>query len=106
MIYNFSNGQFYFCDIDFFTKYTCVNLAGTQWGASRFLSYEEKTYGCLLNEATDVYHMGVFLSVFFGENEKTWELSGHRYYVMKKAVSQYPKDRYACMQEFYNDWSS
>lgn len=105
IIYNFGTNRFYFCDLDFFTKCRSINESGFQWGPDRFLAPEEKTKGQLLDERTDVYHIGVFIRIIFTDHETgEWQLSKEKYDIIGKATSLDTNKRYSDVEEFEMFW--
>lgn len=35
-----------------------------QWGTQRFLTIEEKEYGSVIDEKSDVYYIGILIKIF------------------------------------------
>lgn len=107
ILYNFSNNEYYFCDLDFFSKESSINLSGFQWGPERFLAPEEKSKGCLLDIRTDIYHLGVFIRIIFTDYEtKSWTLSDEKLSVVQKATEAEPSKRFSNFKEFEREWSN
>ena len=105
IIYNFSNNNFSFCDLDFFTKQPSTNISGFQWGPDRFLAPEERSIGQLLDSRTDVYHLGVFIRIIFTDYKtKQWQLSWPRFEIIEKAMALDPSVRFQNIDDFEQAW--
>jgi serine/threonine protein kinase len=89
-LYNFDNGNFKICDIDFYAKQCYMNGIGHAIGDPAIMSPEECRSAGLVDEISNVYTMGATAFVFFANEQQSreeWTLSSELYEVAKKAVS-------------------
>lgn len=110
LIYDFESEKIHVCDVDFFEKMHYKNINGFIWGSNRFKAPEEYIVGSVLDQRTDVYHLAIFATIFFGNNLNecqltNWELSEHEYRVVMKALSAEPMDRYKNIGVFINEFN-
>jgi len=107
-LYNFSNGDFKICDIDFYVKQCYMNGTGQAIGDPAIMSPEEIRIAGLVDEISNVYTMGATAFVFFAEEQqsnKKWTLSGDLYEVAKKAVSKPRNQRQQSIRAFAEEWN-
>ena len=114
-LYNFDNGSFAICDIDFYTKQCYINGTGEVFGAPLLMSPEECRMGGLVDEISNVYAMGATAFVFFadalfthGENylRSKWSLSQELYEVAKKAISEPRNERQQTIRSYITEWKA
>lgn len=122
MIYDFDNGDFHICDIDFYRKSPAKNDMGKMWGSTRFMSPEEYMLGADLDEKTVVYLMGAAAFALLGndtqgacqawENGKpsrsfnAWSAAEALFDVATKAASPERSERYHTIAELVEMWNS
>ena len=114
-LYNFGDGSFVICDIDYYAKQCYMNGTGEIFGAPLLTSPEECRMGGLVDEISNVYAMGATAFVFFadalfthGENflREKWELSQELYEVAKKAVSEPRHKRQQSIRSLIAEWKA
>jgi len=109
-LYNFENGNFAICDIDFYAKQCYMSMSNNTWGDPSLQSPEEKRSGGVVDEVSNVYAMGAMAFVFFAGDDKQsrdkWSLSGELYDVAKKAISEQRNERQQTIREFINGWNN
>jgi len=109
-LYNFDNGNFAFCDIDFYAKQCHLNGYSGIWGDPSLKSPEESRAAAVIDEISNVYTMGATAFYFFAENDRAsrekWALSEKLYEVAKKAVNEPRSLRQQTIKEFINDWKT
>jgi len=107
-LYNFDNGNFAFCDIDFYAKQCQVSGWSGIWGDPSFKSPEECRGYSVITEVSNVYTMGAIAFYFFAEDDKNsrekWTLSDELYAVAKKAISEQRSGRQQTIAEYISDW--
>ena len=117
VLYNFDNGSFVICDIDFYAKQCYMNGSLDGFGAPLHMSPEENRVYGLVDEISNVYTMGATAFCFFadamftegftqGNNylRENWELSQALHEVAKKAVSEPRCERQQSIHSFIADW--
>lgn len=108
-LYNFANGDYKICDIDFYAKQSYINGTGHIFGDPAIMSPEECRVGGLVDEVSNVYTMGATAFVFFAEEQQSrekWTLSGKLYEVAKKAVSIKRSQRQQSIRAFLEEWKA
>jgi serine/threonine-protein kinase len=109
-MYNFDNGEFLICDIDFYAKQYYMNGYSGIWGDPSLMSPEEKRNGAVVDEISNVYAMGATAFVFFAEDDKNsrkkWTLSSELYEVAKKAVSEQRNGRQQSISNLITEWNA
>ena len=109
-LYNFANGDFAICDIDFYAKEYYMNGYSGIWGDPSLMSPEESRSGAVVDEISNVYAMGATAFVFFAGDDKyakeKWALSDDLYNVAKKAVSETRNGRYQTIAEYIAAWNA
>ena len=109
-LYNFDNGNFLICDIDFYAKQYYMNGYSGIWGDPSLMSPEEKRNGAVVDEISNVYAMGATAFVFFAEDDKNsrekWTLSSELYEVAKKAVSEQRNGRQQSISNLITEWNA
>lgn len=68
-LYNFANGDFKICDIDFYAKQSYMNGTGQTIGDPAIMSPEEHRIAGLVDEISNVYTMGATAFVFFADEQ-------------------------------------
>ena len=110
MLYNFDNGDFLICDIDFYAKQYYMNGYSGIWGDPSLISPEEKRNGAIVDEISNVYAMGATAFVFFAEDDKNsrekWTLSSELYEIAKKAVSEQRNQRQQTISNLIIEWNA
>lgn len=108
-LYNFANGDFKICDIDFYAKQSYMNGTGQTIGDPAVMSPEEHRIAGVVDEISNVYTMGATAFVFFADeqhsNEK-WMLSSQLYEVAKKAISATRNQRQQSIRIFAEEWKT
>ena len=108
-LYNFDNGDFRICDIDFYAKQYYMNGYSGIWGDPALLSPEEKRSGAIIDEISNVYTMGATAFVFFAEDDKNspekWTLSKSLYEVVRKAISEQRSLRQPSINDLIFEWN-
>lgn len=109
VMYNFDNNTLRICDIDYFEKKPYINGCNKLFAnPERFRSPEEYENGSVCNEATNVYHLGVFAFVVFGhEIDKTfstWKASRKLYDFAVKAISQDRSKRFQTIDDMIREF--
>ncbi len=109
-LYNFDNGDFAICDVDFYAKQCYMNGYGGIWGDPSLMSPEESRSGAIVDEISNVFTMGAAAFVYFAEDDKNsrekWVLSGDLYEVAKRAISESRKQRQQTINDFMLDWKA
>ena len=109
-LYNFNNGNFAICDIDFYVKQCYMNGLGGIWGDPSLMSPEESRSGAIVDEVSNVYTMGATAFVFFAEDDKNsrekWTLSNALYEVAKKAISEPRNQRQQTIRDLIAEWKA
>ena len=107
-LYNFGNGCFIICDIDFYAKQYYMNGYSGIWGDPSLMSPEEKRNGAVVDEISNVYAMGATAFAFFAQDDKNtrdkWVLSDALYAVAKKAVSESRNQRQQSIRQLIEEW--
>jgi len=107
-LYNFDNGDFRICDIDFYSKQYYMNGYSGIWGDPSLMSPEEKRSGAIVDELSNVFAMGAVAFVFFAEDDKhsreKWTLSNALYEVAKKAVNEQRNQRQQSIGALIAEW--
>jgi serine/threonine-protein kinase len=107
-LYNFNNGNFAICDIDYYTKQCYMSHKGAVWGDPALKSPEEKRIGGVIDEISNVYTMGATAFVFFAKDDKNsrekWSLNNDLYEVAKKAVSEPRSQRQQTIRKLIDEW--
>ena len=109
-LYNFDNGNFAFCDIDFYAKQCQITGWSGIWGDPSLKSPEESRGYSVITEVSNVYTMGAAAFYFFADNDKfsreKWALSGGLYEVAKKAVNEQRIGRQQSVKQFAEEWKA
>jgi serine/threonine-protein kinase len=109
-LYNFVNGNFAICDIDFYTKQCYMCHMGAVWGDPSLKSPEEDRIGGVVDEISNVYAMGATAFVFFAKDDKNsrekWSLDAGLYEVAKKSVSEQRTQRQQSIRNYINEWNN
>ena len=109
-LYNFDNGKFAFCDIDFYAKQCQISGWSGIWGDPNFKSPEECRGYSVINETSNVYTMGAVAFYFFAENDKDsrekWTLSSELYEIAKKAINEQRSQRHQTIKELISEWKT
>ena len=109
-LYNFVNGKFAFCDIDFYAKQCQISGWSGIWGDPSFKSPEECRGYSVIDEVSNVYTMGAVAFYFFAEDDKftreKWTLSNGLYEVAKKAINERRSGRQQTIKEFVEEWKA
>ena len=109
-LYNFENGDFAICDIDFYAKQSYMNGYSGIWGDPSLMSPEESRSGAIVDEVSNVYAMGATAFVFFAKDDKNvrekWVLNNELYAVAKKAISSKRGERYQTLAELIAAWNT
>ena len=111
-LYNFDNGNFAICDIDFYAKQSYMNGNGTICGDPAIMSPEENRIYGLVDEISNVYTMGATAFVFFAGDENSnpvmergkCALSDELYEVALKAVSAPRSKRQQTIRDLLMEW--
>ena len=123
IMYDFTNDQVTFCDIDLFKKAPVVNELGEDYfGTKRLKAPEENMLGADIDELTNEFTLGALIFDMFSEvkNKKDryakgmfipnefedFELSKDVYDVLMKAVDYKRNYRYTSINEFHNQFIS
>ncbi|TCJ81842.1 UNVERIFIED_ORG: serine/threonine protein kinase [Bacillus cereus] len=108
ILYNFHTNETLICDIDLYNKKPYVNTMGRLWGSSRFMSPEEFQLNTMIDARTNVFNMGAMaFALLGGEKDRSfikWEASKELYEIAFRAVSENRTERYASVEEFYEEW--
>lgn len=108
-LYNFANGDFKICDIDFYAKQSYMNGTGQSIGDPAIMSPEENRVAGLVDEISNVYTMGATAFVFFADEQQSrekWVLSSELYEVAKKAVSKARNQRQQSICALVEEWKA
>jgi len=109
-LYNFDNGNFAICDIDFYTRQCYMSHKGAVWGDPSLKSPEENRIGGVIDELSNVYAMGATAFVFFAEDDKIsrekWSLNNDLYEVVKRAVSEPRNQRQQSISKLIEEWNN
>jgi len=109
-LYNFDNGKFAFCDIDFYAKHSQISGWSGIWGDPSLKSPEECRGYSVISEVSNVYTMGATAFYFFAEDDKDsrakWTLSDELYAVAKKAISEQRSLRQQTIKALIHDWKA
>ena len=109
-LYNFDNGTFAFCDIDFYAKHSQVSGWSGIWGDPSLKSPEECRGYSVISEVSNVYTMGATAFYFFAESDKVsrekWTLSDSLYDVAKKAINKQRNLRQQTINDFITEWNT
>ena len=109
-LYNFDNGDFAFCDIDFYAKQCQLSGWSGIWGDPSLKSPEESRGYSVISEVSNVYTMGAAAFYFFAEDNKVsrekWTLSDELYEVAKKAVNEQRSQRQQTIKILIGEWKS
>jgi serine/threonine-protein kinase len=123
IIYDFSNDNVTFCDIDLFRKMPTTNDIGKDYfGTKRLKAPEENELGATIDELTNEFTLGAIVfdmfsrvtnneerynkGVFIPNNFENFELSKDIYDVLKKSTNYDRKERYDTIKSFYSDFSN
>ena len=97
-----------FCSADHFLPMPAVNTRGRLSGSPWFLAPEMYIPGARLDEAANVWQMGMLAHTFFGNrlepNPGQWEGTPALYAVAKKALSSDTSKRYSLARQFLINW--
>jgi hypothetical protein len=108
-LYNFADGNFKICDIDFYAKQCYMNGTGEALGDPAIMSPEENRVAGLVDEISNVYTLGATAFVFFAEEQRSadkWTLNSDLYEVAKKAVNLKRNKRQQTIKKFIDEWKS
>ncbi|MCL2409514.1 MAG: serine/threonine protein kinase [Oscillospiraceae bacterium] len=109
-LYNFDNGNFAFCDIDFYAKQCQISGWSGIWGDPSLKSPEESRGYAVITEVSNVYTMGATAFYFFAEDDKVsrekWTLSDELHEVAKKAINEQQSQRQHTIKEFKCEWKT
>jgi len=109
-LYHFDNGNFAFCDIDFYAKQCQISGWSGIWGDPSFKSPEECRGYSIISEVSNVYTMGAIAFYLFAENDKAsrakWTLNDALYEVAKKAISEQRSGRQQTIGKFIDEWNA
>jgi serine/threonine protein kinase len=108
-LYNFDNGDFKICDIDFYVKESYISGTGHTIGEPAIMSPEEFRISGLVDEISNVYTMGATAFIFFADEQQTkekWRLSSELYEVAKKAVSIKRNHRQQSIRAYLEEWKA
>lgn len=107
-MYNFNTNETKICDIDLYSKKPYVNKMGRLWGSSRFMSPEEFELNAMIDARTNVFNMGAMAFTILGGGKDRsftkWEASRDLYEIAYRAVNENRAERYASVEEFYEEW--
>jgi serine/threonine-protein kinase len=123
IIYDFSNDNITFCDIDLFRKMPTTNDIGKDYfGTKRLKAPEENELGATIDELTNEFTLGAIVfdmfsrvtnneerynkGVFIPNKFEDFELSKDIYDVLKKSTNYDRKERYDTIKSFYSDFSN
>lgn len=123
IMYDFTNDQITFCDIDLFRKAPAFNDLGVDYfGTKRLKAPEENVLGAVIDEITNEFTLGALIFDMFSEvnnkkqryeigmfvpnDYKDFELSKDIYNVLMKAVSYERENRYQSIKEFHKHFKS
>lgn len=109
VMYDFTNNTLRICDIDNFEKKPYTNTYNKFFAnPERFRSPEEYMYGSVYDEATNVYHLGIFAFIVFGheinKSISTWNASRKLYDFAIKAISQDRSRRYQTIHDMIDEF--
>ena len=109
-MYNFDDGSFAFCDIDFYAKHSQISGWSGIWGDPNLKSPEECRGYSVVSEVSNVYTMGATAFYFFADNAKAsrekWTLSDAAYAVAKKAVNEQRRSRQQTIKQYIDEWNA
>ncbi len=81
---------------------------GRLWGSSRFMSPEEFELNAMIDSRTNVFNMGAMAFAILGGGKDRsfaeWEASRDLYETAYRAVNENRAERYASVEEFYEEW--
>jgi serine/threonine-protein kinase len=107
-LYNFDDGSFAICDIDFYTKQCYMNGYGGIWGDPAIMSPEESRCGAIIDEISNVFTMGATAFVFFADDDKStrekWKLNDKLYGVAHKAINELRNQRQQTIRDYIKEW--
>jgi len=117
-LYNFDNGNFAICDIDYYVKGSYMN-DGNIPGACLFMSPEEdeERVGDMVDEISNVYAMGGLAFIYFAKDyifsfdndnypQDKWTLSNDLYEVAKKAISKTRNEQQQSIRSLIEEWKA
>ena len=109
LLYDFDAHRLTLCDIDLFRPAPAVNDLGPDWPCSpRLAAPEDRQPGALIDNRTDVYHLGRLLLILLaGEDHPDrahWEASPARWGLVQRAVSPSREDRFPSLAAFWEEW--
>ena len=109
VMYDFENDTLKICDIDNFEIKPYINSCNKLFAnPERFFSPEEYENGSVCNEATNVYHLGIFAFVVFGheinKSDSTWKASRKLYDFAIKAISQDKSKRFQTIHDMIGEF--
>ncbi|HDX9628736.1 TPA: serine/threonine protein kinase [Bacillus cereus] len=108
ILYNFHTNEMKICDIDLYSQKPYVNKMGRLWGSSRFMSPEEFELNAIIDARTNVFNMGAMAFTLLGGGKDRaftkWEASKDLYEIAYRAVNENRIERYASIEEFYEEW--
>ena len=85
-----------------------INKMGRLWGSSRFMSPEEFELNAMIDARTNVFNMGAMAFTILGGGKDRsftkWEASRDLYEIAYRAVNENRAERYASVEEFYEEW--
>ena len=113
-LFNFENGDFAICDIDFYAKQCYMNGIGAAIGDPVIMSPEEKRVAGLVDEISNVYTMGATAFVLFAGDEhsnpvmerEAWTLNNDLYEVAMKAVCTQRSQRQQSIRQLIAEWNA
>ena len=109
ILINIGTEQAFFCDIDLFQSNAYINETGQVPGSYAFFAPEEMKKNAIVDQSTNVYHMGAlafaFLSVDGTWRKEGWQAFPSLYKIAKKATSNSKKNRHESCTQFYQQWA-
>lgn len=108
ILVDFDKKRAIFCSADHFLPMPALNARGRLSGSPWFLAPEAYVVGARLEEAANVWQMGMLAHTFFGNrldpNPGQWEGTSPLYAVAQKALSPDPGKRYPLAHQFLSAW--
>lgn len=108
ILVDFEGEQAIFCSVDHFQTMPAINTRGRLPGSPWFLAPEAYVPCAPLDEATNVYQLGMLAHTFFGNRASPspdqWDATPQLYQVAMKACAADPKARYQQAAEFLTAW--
>jgi len=96
------------CDIDFYER-APVWGRPDMWGSPRFASPEERVDGAVVDEVTNVYHMGATAFCLFADGDRSpeaWPLGVHLYEIIRRATSDDRAQRQQSIKQLLDEWDA